>query len=104
MCVQVGLCQTVETQAEETQTEQEATQVEKTETETEDRVKGKEKSSAGREGPFKYKIGSEHKGLRRLMPDHDVWFDVKQKIVVANSEVVLNRGPLEMFALSLIHI
>lgn len=96
ICVQVGLCQTVETQAEETQTEQEASQVEKTE--TEDGGKGKEKSSAGREGPFKYKIGSEHKGLRRLMPDHDVWFDVKQKIVVANSEVVLNRGPLEMFA------
>ncbi|MEC8162351.1 MAG: hypothetical protein VX111_14500, partial [Planctomycetota bacterium] len=62
MCVQVGLCQTVETQAEETQTEQEATQVEKTE--TEDGGKGKEKSSAGREGLFKYKIGSEHKGLR----------------------------------------
>lgn len=97
-CVQAGLCQTEETQTqtEETQTEQEVSQVE--ETKTENAGKENAKSPAGRDGPFKYKIGSDHKGLRRLMPDHDVWFDVKQKIVVADSEVVLNRGPLEMFA------
>lgn len=52
----------------------------------------------GNKTPFQYEVADDEAGLRRLMPDHEVWFDVKQKIVVANGEVVLNRGPLEMFA------
>lgn len=56
------------------------------------------KADPGNKTPFQYQVADDEKGLRRLMPDHEVWFDVKQKIVVANAEVVLNRGPLEMFA------
>jgi len=55
-------------------------------------------SDPGNKTPFEYQVADDEAGLRRLMPDHEVWFDVKQKIVVANSEVVLTRGPLEMFA------
>ena len=37
-------------------------------------------------------------GMKRLMPEHDVWIDPKHKRVVADGTVVLREGQLEMFA------
>lgn len=36
--------------------------------------------------------------LKRLAKDQDVWFDVKRKLVVADGQVCLREGQLEMFA------
>jgi hypothetical protein len=36
--------------------------------------------------------------LKRLLPEYDVWIDVKNKHVVIDGEVCLTRGLLEMFA------
>src|SRR5438067_441429 len=35
-------------------------------------------------------------GLKRLMPDADVWVDPKEKRVVLRGEIVLRRGALEL--------
>ena len=37
-------------------------------------------------------------GMKRLMPQYDVWIDPKHKRVVADGMVVFREGPLEMFA------
>ena len=37
-------------------------------------------------------------GMKRLMPQYDVWIDPKNKRVVADGSVVLREGQLEMFA------
>jgi hypothetical protein len=37
-------------------------------------------------------------GLKRLSPDADVWLDPVKKQLVLRGEVVLRRGPLELFA------
>jgi hypothetical protein len=37
-------------------------------------------------------------GMKRLMPQYDVWVDPKNKRVVADGSVVLREGQLEMFA------
>lgn len=37
-------------------------------------------------------------GLRRLVPEYNVWIDPKQKQVLMTGRVVLRRGPLELFA------
>jgi hypothetical protein len=36
--------------------------------------------------------------LKRLTKDHDVWFDLKRKLVVVDGQVCLREGMLEMFA------
>jgi hypothetical protein len=37
-------------------------------------------------------------GLKRLSPDADVWLDPEKKQLVLRGDVVLRRGPLELFA------
>lgn len=37
-------------------------------------------------------------GLRRLVPDYEVWIDPAQKQVLMTGKIVLRRGPLELFA------
>jgi len=37
-------------------------------------------------------------GMTRLMPDADAWVDIKNKRVVMDGAICLNRGQLEMFA------
>ncbi len=37
-------------------------------------------------------------GMKRLMPEYDVWIDTKNKRVVLDGTVVLREGQLEMFA------
>jgi hypothetical protein len=36
--------------------------------------------------------------LVRLSPDHDIWVDLKRKLVVVDGKIVLREGLLEMFA------
>jgi hypothetical protein len=83
---------------QETATQETATQETAGSPQDSEPVESQAKADPGNKTPFQYQVADDEKGLRRLMPDHEVWFDVKQKIVVANAEVVLNRGPLEMFA------
>lgn len=37
-------------------------------------------------------------GLKRLSPDADVWLDPERKQLILRGDVVLRRGPLELFA------
>lgn len=37
-------------------------------------------------------------GLRKLAKDHDIWVDVKRRLVVVDGKVCLREGQLEMFA------
>lgn len=37
-------------------------------------------------------------GLKRLVPEYEVWLDPKKKQVVMTGTIVLRRGPLELFA------
>ncbi len=36
--------------------------------------------------------------MHRLTKDFEIWFDLKQKLIVVGGEVCLREGPLEMFA------
>jgi hypothetical protein len=37
-------------------------------------------------------------GLKRITKDHDVWVDTKRRLVIADGQVCLREGQLEMFA------
>ena len=48
--------------------------------------------------PPKKVLSKDPPGMKRLMPDADVWIDPKHKRVVMDGEVCLRAGTLEMFA------
>ena len=46
----------------------------------------------------KRSLSKDPPGMKRLMPDYDVWIDPKNKRVVVDGTVCLREGQLEMFA------
>jgi hypothetical protein len=46
----------------------------------------------------KRRLAKDPPGMKRLMPDYDVWIDPKHKRVVMDGTVVLRQGQLEMLA------
>jgi hypothetical protein len=44
------------------------------------------------------RLSKDPPGMKRLMPEYDVWIDPKNKRVVMDGTVVLREGQLEMFA------
>jgi hypothetical protein len=60
---------------------------------------GADKDGADKEQPTDLsKIDKQFQDLRRISEKGEVWFSLKDKVVVAGGQVCLNEGPLEMFA------
>jgi hypothetical protein len=53
---------------------------------------------ASEKSPAKRPLSKDPPGMKRLMPEYDVWIDPKNKRVVMDGTVVLREGQLEMFA------